>query len=508
MKLKKFSGLLSSGFLQPSKKALFLSSLYLTQAIPKGYLKFLPILLSEKGTSLRLISLIAFLSWGDWLKPFFGSIFDSKQFSSVRQRKSVLVAVQSLIIALFISSLFIPSENIPLLAALFSFCSFLTSIHDTAVDGLAVNFLTKTSERSLGGFGQYFGYKMGILLTNGIFPALTGSNIKVMCITSIATMSIVLLFTSTFNIQQERTQSDFSALSFNKNNYNPKLKVHSNDQHSHMFPAFRKLIFSPISLMNFVSVFLFRNTHVDFPTGFSGSNTDSHTVFSYSVDPADETDSSAREKYNAVVDNLKVDKDMRNERFLTIFKKLLLSRVSIISFTSLFLYKFADHGLDFIWGPLLVQAKIDRSTIVKTQFIVGTLASIFGSFFGSILSPMIGSSTTALSVLSLARLFPNILLLLFSHYSELRNPSYIAFHSFLENVIGSAITGAMLNFLLERSDQEYPATSYAIMNSINLVGMSLGEFFFAQFAHYRGFYQSCFVGMLINVLFSIVILYS
>eukprot|EP01040_Poterioochromonas_malhamensis_P004107 gene4107-4396_t len=401
--------------LTTTKKAIFLSSLYLTQAIPKGYLRFLPILMAEHGESLQKISLIALFSWGDWLKPLFGSMFDLKQVSTLHQRKKIILLIQITVIMIFTFSLLRPTTNFTQLASLFSFCNVLTSIHDTAVDGLAVQILKSTRERAVGGFGQYFGYKLGVLFTSGIFPAIAGDNHRLICAFSLIVMSIVFLFTVSFNVGEEST--------------------------------------SPTLIDN---------------TSTSNIN--------YSI-----TSTSS------------------------MILSLLQDKWTYINILLLFIYKFADHGLDFIWGPILIKENIQRKTIIKTQFIIGTIAAVLGSFIGSSLSIYFTNSSLALSITSIFRLLPNILQLLFAYMPSFRNQHFIALHSLFENAIGSAVTGAMFSFLLDNSDSQFAATSYALMNTIALVGMSLGEFSFAHFTHSFSFKQACMAGIFINLLFSVLV---
>jgi hypothetical protein len=76
----------------------------------------------------------------------------------------------------------------------------------------------------------------------------------------------------------------------------------------------------------------------------------------------------------------------------------------------------------------------------------------------------------------------------------------------LENIAGSAVTGAMFALLLEKSDPLQPATSYALLNTIALIGMSIGEFSLSQLSHYYGFRIACAVGVIVNVLFPVLAL--
>eukprot|EP01032_Pedospumella_encystans_P018963 gene18963-21573_t len=358
------------------KKATFLGSLYLTQTVPKGYLKFLPVLMAERGESMFLISAVALFSVGDWLKPLFGAFIDMNKVSSPRARKGIILMIQSAMIATFILAMYFEKPQLIQLAALFSFCSLLTSVHDTAVDGLAVQILGE-DEQAIGGFGQYAGYKLGSLITGGILPALVGTNHRMLCIGVVVPMLIVLLFTS----------------------------------------------------------------HIPHLT------------------------------------------------------EVLM----------LFAYKFADHGLDFIWSPMLVHANIKRKTIVQTQFMLGTAAAIAGACYGSYVCKSVGNAPKALAYCSILRIIPNLMQLWFAYARPVEHAiPFVAAHAVLENTAGSAVTGAMFAVLLQKSDPMQPATSYAVMNTIALIGMTVGEFCLAQLSHFYGFRAACIVGVLINALYPLV----
>ena len=124
--------------------------------------------------------MVALFSFSDMLKPLYGILFDSKRFSSLQARKRVIVAIQCILISIFALSMTVEFPNRRHLAALFAMSNVLTSLHDTAVDGLAVHFL-KPTEQPFGAFGQYAGYKAGTLFMGGILPAYVGTNHKILC---------------------------------------------------------------------------------------------------------------------------------------------------------------------------------------------------------------------------------------------------------------------------------------------------------------------------------------
>ena len=169
-----------------------------------------------------------------------------------------------------------------------------------------------------------------------------------------------------------------------------------------------------------------------------------------------------------------------------------------------FTFKFADHGLDFLMSPMLVQAHISRDTIVQTQLLLSIGAAVLEACVGSYICNYIKSAPKALAICSALRLVPNLMQLWLA-YAPL--PSYsisfIATHAVLENVAGSAATGAAFVVLLQQSDPANPACSYAVLNTIAVIGSMLGKFSFGQLSHFGGFRAACVVGVLLNAMFPI-----
>ena len=169
-----------------------------------------------------------------------------------------------------------------------------------------------------------------------------------------------------------------------------------------------------------------------------------------------------------------------------------------------FTFKFADHGLDFLMSPMLVQAHISRATIVQTQFLLSIAAAVLGACVGSYICNYIKSAPKALAICSALRLVPNLMQLWLA-YAPLTSYSisFIATHAVLENVAGSAATGAAFVVLLQQSDPANPACSYAVLNTIAVIGSMVGKFSFGQLGHFGGFRAACVVGVLLNAMFPI-----
>eukprot|EP01032_Pedospumella_encystans_P024485 gene24485-27693_t len=393
------------------RKAVFLGSLYLTQTIPNGYLKFLPVLMAERGDSMMLISTVALFSIGEFLKPLFGAFIDMNKVASPRARKGLIVIIQLSMMATFLLAMCFEKPELIQLAALFSFCSLLTAAHDTATDGLAVQIL-KEDEQALGGFGQYAGSKLGALIAGGITPMLVDTNHRLLCAGVLLPMIVVLWCTIQYDL------SDFDS---------PITCI---------VPEA-----APVNNQNFVLQSLAKCLH--------------------SIPPW---------------------------------------REAIVYFS----FKFADHGLDFLMSPMLVQAHISRATIVQTQLLLSIGAAVLGACVGSYICNYIKSAPKALAMCSALRLVPNLMQLWLAYAPvSSYSISFIAAHAVLENITGSAATGAAFVVLLQQSDPANPACSYAVLNTIAVIGSMVGQFSFGQLSHFGGFRVACVVGVLLNAIFPI-----
>eukprot|EP01039_Chlorochromonas_danica_P003109 gene3109-3405_t len=161
-------------------KAGLLAALYLFQVTPKGYLNYLPILLREQKTSLKSLASLSLFTLPELLKPIIAILLDFSIFYTPSMKKSFLLMIESSLILVYLfymrlSTTTSSNSKIELnhIKMLFLLTSFLTALHDTVVDGLAVQIL-QPSEHAVGALGQYFGYKIGSLLTNGILPVCHG----------------------------------------------------------------------------------------------------------------------------------------------------------------------------------------------------------------------------------------------------------------------------------------------------------------------------------------------
>jgi hypothetical protein len=433
-------------------KACLLGLLYLSQTLPKGYLKYLPILLREnKQISLKELSSFALYSLPELLKPIFAILFDYKYFSSPKNRKRAIMAVQLSIISLYISYSFIPKPTMVQLGFLFLMTNLLISLHDTAVDGLAVQILLP-AETALGALGQYSGYKLGGLIVTGLFPVLMGGeSLRSFSLAIVTVMIAVFGVTIVSDVTRMANEAKPNYRERSLANRN-KISHYHIDQNTKDKKGFSK-IFQPI--------------------------------VQYITNP---------------------------------------QRVALL--ISLFLYKAGEHGLDFVWTPMLVDSGISRKNILQSQFLVGNIAALAGAWLGSEVTRLIVSPVLALTACSFLRLIPESMQLYFAMTKFGRNNNnndnhlggssietfvsskllyFIHTHSILENIAGSAITSSMFSFLLSNSDKDYPATSYAFMNTFIIIGMKFGEYFSAVFSHYHGFKMFCTLALFANILFTVLL---
>jgi hypothetical protein len=389
-----------------------------------------------------------------------------------------------------------------------SVSTLLMSIHDTAVDGLAVQFLSP-SEISLGAFGQYAGYKLGTLLTGGVLPTLLGSNHRALCVAMVIVMSSISLVTM---------QYDISSFGESKPT-----------RGSERLPG---------------------NTPV--------SNSKRHKAVDTRL-PAIRRQSDDSEKcLHSETKEQKISalRALRGSLSAAV-RPYFASKSSALLIVVLFFYKAAEHGMDFIWTPMLVQNNVKRSDILQTQFLLGSVASIAGAWLGGQLCEHMSAAearrrrsfhsrkgympaqnrdgsqlhrqhgshdadrldgsrgsnrsdySSALALVASLRLVPECMQLAFSMYDgpHTRSAAYITAHAVVENIIGSALTTTMLSYLLSQADPASPATSYAFMNSIALVGMRVGEYFGSLLSSKVGFTCVCAIGVVMNGLYPFCVLY-
>ena len=162
-------------------------------------MRYLPIVLRERGFSLTQISSLAIFTFPELLKPFLAPLLDMRVLHSLSSRTAVILIVQFLLIALFCTFSSANDPKLYQLGVFFLLSSILTTMHDAAVDGLAVSTLLP-SEQSLGAFGQYLGNKLGSLLAGGILPAVFGKDHRTFCLCLVVIMVGAVFLTLSYRM--------------------------------------------------------------------------------------------------------------------------------------------------------------------------------------------------------------------------------------------------------------------------------------------------------------------
>lgn len=151
------------------RKIAVLFLLYLSQGMPFGFqATALPVYLREQGISLTAIGFIGVLAAPWMLKPFWAPLVDRYWFMSVGKRKSWIIPLQVLLIAVIIlASSFSTSSGLQYLLIAVFLMNLIAATQDIAVDGLAVDILGE-HELGLGNAAQVVGYKSGMVISGGI----------------------------------------------------------------------------------------------------------------------------------------------------------------------------------------------------------------------------------------------------------------------------------------------------------------------------------------------------
>lgn len=160
--------------LPPAWKIGVLSTLYFAQGLPFGFqATALPLYLLELGLSKTEIGLLGALALPWSLKVFWAPLVD--RFGSARfgRRKSWIVPMQlSLAATCVVAALFpLTAETLTLFLALILLMNLFAATQDIAVDGLAVDLLSK-KELGAGNAAQVVGYKLGMIVGGGLLVSL------------------------------------------------------------------------------------------------------------------------------------------------------------------------------------------------------------------------------------------------------------------------------------------------------------------------------------------------
>lgn len=165
------------------KKLTLLSALYLAQGLPYGFFtQALPVLLRSTNLSLPQIGLANLLTLPWALKFIWAPSVDRLHFPNVGLRKSWLVPLQLLSIALYFALGFVTlgEGELAWVLAAFLFTNLLAASQDVATDGLAVDVLLP-EERGWANGIQVAGYRIGMIVGGGallaIFPTVGWSGV-------------------------------------------------------------------------------------------------------------------------------------------------------------------------------------------------------------------------------------------------------------------------------------------------------------------------------------------
>lgn len=144
--------------------------MYMVQGLPFGFqATSLPVFLRESGQSLTVITLTWLLAAPWMLKALWSPWVERERGSSLGRRRSWILPMQLCLACACLAAAFVePSENLPGLLLLVLIMNVCTATMDIAVDGLTVEILD-TRYLGYGNIAQVVGYKVGIVISGGLF---------------------------------------------------------------------------------------------------------------------------------------------------------------------------------------------------------------------------------------------------------------------------------------------------------------------------------------------------
>jgi PAT family beta-lactamase induction signal transducer AmpG len=153
----------------PAAKMGLLTTLYFSQGLPFGFFtQAVPLLLLDQGYTLEQIGLSSALALPWALKFLWSPAVDRYGHEGFGRRKTWIVPLQMLAVALFVVLGFIadPEGGLTWLAVGVFCANLLAATQDVATDGFAVGLLTK-AERGLGNGVQVGAYRLGMIVGGG-----------------------------------------------------------------------------------------------------------------------------------------------------------------------------------------------------------------------------------------------------------------------------------------------------------------------------------------------------
>lgn len=152
-----------------SQKMFLLTAMYLSQAIPMGFmLGSLPVIMRATGMSLKSIGFIFMLHLPWAFKFIYASGVDSFHIKRMGRRRTWILPMQWLTVFLFtVLSQAPPEKSLGVMFGLFLLAAFAMATNDIAVDGYATDMLTPR-ERPWGNTIQSGSRSVGMVLGGGI----------------------------------------------------------------------------------------------------------------------------------------------------------------------------------------------------------------------------------------------------------------------------------------------------------------------------------------------------
>jgi hypothetical protein len=176
-------------------KITILSTLYFVQGLPAGFqATALPTYLRKEGASTVLIGFLGALALPWSMKVLWAPLVDSYWLPSLGKRRSWILPMQALLLVSCLLASLVPG-NLPLFLGLALLMNLCAATMDIAVDGLAVDLLTK-EELGHGNSSQVVGYKVGMLTGGGLLMWATGSlGFRPLLLAMAGLIGVVLLLT-------------------------------------------------------------------------------------------------------------------------------------------------------------------------------------------------------------------------------------------------------------------------------------------------------------------------
>lgn len=152
-----------------SRKMFLLTTMYMSQAIPMGFIMgSLPVIMRASGMSLKAIGFLFMLHLPWAFKFIYASYIDSFHIKKIGRRRTWILPMQWLTVLLFAAlSQAPPERSFGIMFGLFLLAAFAMATNDIAVDGYATDMLT-SRERPWGNTIQSGARSMGMVIGGGI----------------------------------------------------------------------------------------------------------------------------------------------------------------------------------------------------------------------------------------------------------------------------------------------------------------------------------------------------